>query len=128
MAKFDVQVSVVEPGNFDSKIGESFIKRFNKNKGVNKDTLYQKEWDNMLGYFKSDIKGADAIAVAKDVEHALFDEKPKMRYMIVPNQREADITLNQAMLELVQLNQKQAYSVSREELIKRLDAALAKLK
>lgn len=126
MAKFEVSVSAIEPGNFESKIADSFIKRFKKNDRSNKDSLYQKEWQGMLDYFKNRTNKADPIAVAKAVEHALFDQHPKMRYMVVPNQGEADITIRKAMSELVQLNQNHQYSIKRDALIKILDEELAK--
>ena len=128
MAKFEVKVSVVEPGNFESKIGDSFIKRFEKNSSRKDNTLFQKEWDGMLSYFKDRKKAADPIAVAQAVEHALFDDQPKMRYMVVPNQREGDMTLRKAMSELVQLNQQHAHSIDREAMIRLLDEELGKLK
>ncbi len=128
MKKFGVKVSVVEPGNFESKIGDSFIKRFNKQGGMEGFSRYKEEWQGMLGFFENRPKGADPIAVAKAVEHALFNEKPKMRYMVVPNQREGDITIRKQIAELVQLNQNHEFSVSREALIKMLDEEIAKNK
>ena len=126
MSKFDVKVSVVEPGNFDSKIGDSFIKRFEKNGGLENDSLYSDEWKGMLSHFKSRQTGSDPIAVAKAVEHALFNDQPKMRYMVVPNQREGNMTIRTAITELVQLNQQHAYSVDRAQLVKMLDEELSK--
>lgn len=128
MGKFDVKVSVVEPGNFESKIGDSFIKRFNMQGGLESTSRYKEEWQGMLGFFENRPKGADPIAVAKAVEHALFDDKPKMRYMVVPNQREGDMTIRKQVSELVQLNQDHEFSVSREALIKMLDEEIAKSK
>ena len=55
----------------------------------------------------------------------LFDENPKMPYMVVPNLRQAEITIGKAMEEMVQLNQGQTYTFDRETLIKMLDEALA---
>jgi len=124
MAKFEVKVSVIEPGNFQSKIGDTFIKRFEKNGGLNNESRYKEEWQAMLDYFNGRPTGADPIAVAKAVEHALFDDKPKMRYMVVPNQREGDMTIRQAMKELVQLNQNHKFSLDRKTLIKMLDDAI----
>ena len=43
--------------------------------------------------------------------------------MVVPDQGEADATINRSMLKVVELNERQAYSYSREELIAMLDAA-----
>jgi NAD(P)-dependent dehydrogenase (short-subunit alcohol dehydrogenase family) len=127
MKKFNVKVSVVEPGNFESKIGDSFIKRFNKQGGLQGTSRYKEEWQGMLGFFENRPKGADPIAVANAVEHALFNDKPKMRYMVVPNQREGDITIRKQIAELVQLNQEHEFSMSREAMIKMLDEELKKL-
>lgn len=128
MRQFDVRVSVVEPGNFESKIGDSFLKRYKKRNQSVPQTRYQEDWDRMLNYFNNRKQGADPILVAKAVEHALFSDKPKMRYMVVPNQREGEMTLRQAIKELVQLNQSHTHSINREVLIKMLDEELDNLK
>jgi len=59
------------------------------------------------------------------VLHALFDPAPRLRYMVVPNQGEAEVTIRKAIQELVQLNQDQAYSYDRDMLVKMVDEALA---
>ena len=51
----------------------------------------------------------------------------KRRYMVVPNQREAEITIRQAMREMVQLNQDHEFSYSRDDLVRLLDEALGEL-
>ncbi len=45
--------------------------------------------------------------------------------MVVPNERQAEITIRQVLTELVQLNERQAYTYSRDELFGMLDEALA---
>jgi len=55
----------------------------------------------------------------------MFDENPKRRYMVVPNQRQADITIRKAIEEVVQLNQGQEYSYTRHELAKMLEESMA---
>jgi hypothetical protein len=67
---------------------------------------------------------ADPIAVAEAVHHALFNDHPKMRYMVVPNAEEHGRTIGTKMTELVQLNQWGPYRYSRDELIKILDETL----
>ncbi|MGI9201875.1 MAG: SDR family NAD(P)-dependent oxidoreductase, partial [Woeseiaceae bacterium] len=57
--------------------------------------------------------------------HALFDEEPLRRYVVVPNAEEQLWTIGTKMNELVQLNQWGPYSYSRDELIEMLDNALA---
>ena len=57
----------------------------------------------------------------------LTDENPKRRYMVVPNQNQAEITIRKALEETVQLNERQQYTYSRDELVAMLDEALAEL-
>ena len=54
----------------------------------------------------------------------LTSESPKRRYMVVPNRMEAEITIRQGLLELVQLNQDQPYAFTRDELVRMLDQVL----
>jgi hypothetical protein len=44
--------------------------------------------------------------------------------MVVPNAEEAELTIRKAIEELVQLNDWQAYSFDRDELVKMIDEAL----
>lgn len=127
MQRFDVTVSVVEPGNYQSQIGVTLKKRMEK-KGIDiEGSPYQKEMQAMLDRVDSASQQKDPAEVADAVFHALFDEKPKMRYMVVPNQRQAEVTLRKAIEELVQLNQDQSYTYDRDELVGMLDEALTEL-
>lgn len=64
--------------------------------------------------------------VAEAVLHFFSDAQPKHRYMVVPVQVEAELTIRKAVQELVQLNEKQKFSYDRKALIEMLDAELAK--
>ena len=44
--------------------------------------------------------------------------------MVVPNQQEAEVTIRQAIRELTQLNERQEYTYTRDQLIAMLDDAL----
>ncbi len=60
-------------------------------------------------------------------EEGAFKRKTrKRRYLVVPNQQEADWTIRKQIEQLVQLNQDQPYAYDRDALIKMLDEALAK--
>ncbi len=107
MAPLGVQVSVIEPGNYNSEIGKSAAKRL----GV----------DPRLGD-RSHYKPPDEVAEA--VAQALFESSPKRRYMVVPNQTEAEWTIKKAIEQLVQLNEGQAYTYDREAMVRMLDEAL----
>jgi NAD(P)-dependent dehydrogenase (short-subunit alcohol dehydrogenase family) len=64
--------------------------------------------------------------VAQAAAHALFDANPKMRYMVVPEARQGEVTIRKAIQELVQLNQGHKFTYDRETLLKMLDEALAR--
>lgn len=126
MAKFGVKVSVIEPGNFNSEIFAAMRKRMEQ-RGYSMDgSRYKEELEERLmsrPTDRSEYPAPDAVSAA--VLHALFDPAPKLRYMVVPNQREAEITIRKAIQEMVQLNQDQAHAYDRDALVKMLDEALA---
>lgn len=129
MAKFDVQVSAIEPGNYNSKIVESLVGRMESNDISFKNSLYQEEFENLISSYGADrSRFKDPTEVADAVEKALFSANPKRRYMVVPNEGEGKVTIQQAMRELIQLNENQAYAFDREALIGILDEMLAETK
>lgn len=124
MEKFDVAVSVIEPGNYNSSIGESLRKRMERNQKNFESSFYEEE---MAAYSEGDggrsqYKEPDEVSAA--FIQFLFDDEPKRRYMVVPNESEANRTISKALMELVQLNENQAYAYSRDELVAMLDKAL----
>jgi NAD(P)-dependent dehydrogenase (short-subunit alcohol dehydrogenase family) len=111
-----VRVSVVEPGNYNSEIGKNAIERVGASE-------LERIGANVQMGDRSRFKEPDEVAAA--VVHALFDPNPKRRYMVVPNEREAEVTIRQQIAQLVQLNEGQPYTYDREALIKMLDESLA---
>jgi len=125
MAKFDVHVSVIEPGNYDSAIAKTARQRMSKDASQFEGSYYQEEmseWAN-ADWDRSKYKGPEEVAAA--AVDAMFGENPVRRYMVVPSEEEAGWTIDKAIEELVQLNQWQAYSYTRAQLIEKLDAAMA---
>ena len=57
---------------------------------------------------------------------ALFDDQPKLRYLVVPNQEQARWTIGRAIERLVEQNHQHRYSYDRAALIEMLDRALAR--
>ena len=120
-----VTVSVVEPGNYKSNIRRSGVSR----------TL--EEVQAAGGEITDEMKKAYEAAAARELSykepdevseafmHALFDDNPLRRYVVVPNAEEQMYTIATQINELVQLNQWGPYSYSRDELVKMLDDALA---
>jgi hypothetical protein len=55
---------------------------------------------------------------------ALFEPQPKRRYLVAPNQGEAELTIRKQIEQLVQLNEGQRYTYDRSALIEMLDEAM----
>lgn len=117
MADHGVAVSVVEPGNYESRIRHKAIEHARDAGASDEELAGLKAWAN------DDHK--DPGEVAEAVYEALFSAVPKRRYMVVPNADEAEITIRKIIEEMVQLNQDQPYSYDRDTLIRMLDETLA---
>ena len=124
MAKFDVKVSVIEPGNYDSAIGVTAKKRMAAKLSAEKSPYYSEELAEWLdgSWERGEYKGPGEVSEA--ASHAMSSDKPLPRYMVVPSEPEAAWSIDKVIQELVEFNQWQAYSYSREQLIEKLDAAL----
>lgn len=119
MAEHGVAVSVVEPGNYQSRIRYKVLEEA-KRKGASEQRLSELEQ-----WARTEYKEPDEVAEA--VHHFLVSDAPKRRYMVVPVEREAEITIRKIIEETVQLNQDHAYTYTRDELVQMLDEALASL-
>lgn len=108
MQPVGVHVSAVEPGNYNSQIVHNAAARM----GIT----------SRLNERPSDVE-PDPVAAA--VEHALFAANPKRRYLVVPNEPQAQRTIRKQIAQLVELNEGQVYTYDRATLIKMLDEALA---
>ena len=108
MEPLGVKVSLIEPGNYNSEI----IKTAGKRLGI-----------SLPNADRSKYPEPDDVAAA--VASFLVDASPKRRYLVVPVQREAEITIRKALQETVQLNEKQPFTYDRKALIEMLDAELA---
>lgn len=124
MKKFDVAVSVIEPGNYNSSIIETTQRRAAELGQSAENSLFEDEFGRVASMptDRSVYKEPDEVSDA--FVHFLFSDNPNRRYMVVPNEREAEITIRKAMTELVQLNDWQAYSYDRDKLVSILDEVL----
>jgi len=124
MQPHGVRVSVIEPGNYKSRIRRSSFERAMEatqaTSGEVTDEMkqqYQQTAERELSYKEPD-------EVSDAFMHALFDDEPLLRYMVVPNADEQSMTINTKIQQLIQLNAWGPYSYSRDELVEMLDAAL----
>ena len=120
-----VAVSVVEPGNYKSNIRRSSVSRRHEQAiaaggEVTEEmkAAYEATAERELSYKEPD-------EVSEAFMHALFDDNPLRRYMVVPNAEEQELTIRTKVAQLVQLNQWGPYSYSRDQLVELLDEALA---
>ena len=125
MEPLGVVVSVVEPGNYKSSIRRSSVSRgIEKTKAAGGEVTeemqkaYESTAERELSYKEPD-------EVSEAFMHALFDEKPLRRYVVVPNAQEQERTISTQVNELVQLNQWGPYSYTRDQLVELLDKALS---
>ncbi len=110
LAQTGVLVSIVEPGSYRSEIVRNTMTR--------SATLSQKDVDDWAKLTEPDD-------VAAAVEAVLSEPKPKLRYLVVPDAEQAQVTIKAQIEQLVQLNEGQPYTYDRAALVKLLDAALA---
>jgi NAD(P)-dependent dehydrogenase (short-subunit alcohol dehydrogenase family) len=124
LERFGVGVSVIEPGNYDSRIVETAWRRMQEKGYLDENSPYAAdlkefmEWPADRSIYKEPDEVADAAM------HAMFSDEPKRRYMTVPNEDEARWAIGSMVRELAELNDWQAYSFTREELIVMLDEAM----
>ncbi|MDX2415959.1 MAG: SDR family oxidoreductase [Xanthomonadales bacterium] len=126
MKRFGVKVSLIEPGTYQSKIGTSAVSRMEQREQKLDGSEFKTDMDESVEFLTTTLaQSGDPNEVAETVMQALFDENPKSRYLIVPNQEQARWTINRAIQRLVEQNSDQKYSYDREALIEMLDQALA---
>jgi NAD(P)-dependent dehydrogenase (short-subunit alcohol dehydrogenase family) len=128
MAKFDVKVSVIDPGGFKSNIGKNIYNRLKAGDMNFSDSLYKEEWENnwvLAGGDLSGMKGPEDIVAT--TERALFDNSPQRRYMVVGDPDRAERTMRALLRRMLELNQDQPYSYDRAGLVELLDEEMAGL-
>jgi NAD(P)-dependent dehydrogenase (short-subunit alcohol dehydrogenase family) len=107
MGRKGVQVSIIEPGNYNTQIAKNALARTHTDQHSPDRSMYPPPDD-----------------VAAAVQDALFAPTPKRRYLVVSSEAEADATIRKQLDRLVQLNEGQRYTYDRNTLVKMLDEAL----
>jgi len=125
MAPHDVSVSVIAPGNFQSKIRRSGALRRQARVIASGGVItpeMQREY-NEIETRELSYKQPDAVSEA--FVHALFADEPLRRYMVVPSAEEQAMTISTKIRQLVQLNQWGPHRYTAEELTAMLKEAMA---
>lgn len=125
LAPVGVHVSLIEPGSYKSMIRRTTVARIAKNVEAAGGAVTDEVKQRMKAAADREVTLEEPDAVSDAAVHALFSETPRRRYMVVPDQFEAEITIRKAIEELVQLNTGHDYSYDRDELVQMLDEALS---
>ena len=125
MEPHGVIVSVVEPGNYKSRIRRSRVERAMEQTRATGGEVTEEMQQSYEATTERELSYKEPDEVTAAFMHALFDDKPLRRYVVVPNAGEQEWTIGTKINELVQLNQWGPYSYSRDQLIEMLDAALS---
>ena len=120
-----VAVSVVEPGNYKSNIRRSSVSRGHEQAKAAGAEVTEEMTKAYEATAKRELSYKEPDEVSEAFMHALFDDNPLRRYMVVPNAEEQEFTIRTKVNELVQLNEWGPYSYSRDELVELLDTALS---
>jgi NAD(P)-dependent dehydrogenase (short-subunit alcohol dehydrogenase family) len=120
-----VKVSIVEPGNYKSHIRRTVAENVIKAAAAAGEELSAEDKAFMEQMTQRELQMKEPDEVSDAFLHALFSESPLRRYMVVPEEREAAITIKKALAEVVELNEWELYKYDRDELVQMLDEALA---
>ena len=126
MEPHGVMVSVVEPGSYQSNIRRtSAARRLDEVKaGGGEVTDEMKQEYKETAERELSLKEPDEVTDA--FMHALFDDKPLRRYMVVPSEEQQQLTISTKVAELIQLNEWGPYRYSRDQLVDMIDEAMSK--
>jgi len=124
MAPVGVQVSVIEPGSYKSRIRRNAIGRFMQ--GI--EAADQEVPEEMRAQAQQLAEQEVALDEPDDVStalvHALSADTAQRRYLVTPTDAQAERTVRALVRELAELNQWEQRHFTRDELVQMLDEAL----
>jgi NAD(P)-dependent dehydrogenase (short-subunit alcohol dehydrogenase family) len=128
MHQLGVFVVAVNPGNYASEIGLTRCKRRLADTDAKPYVYFEERRQALLASCRQRLEdgiqseGVKPDAVAAAIEQALFDEKPRDRYLVVPRQVEAGWTIVKIIEEMLALNVGHNHSYTPDELFELIDA------
>ncbi len=125
MESHGVSVSVVEPGSYKSNIRRTSVARQLEQVEATGGKVTREMQEQYEETAARELSYKEPDEVSEAFIHALSDDKPLRRYLVVPAADQQEATIAKQVNELVQLNQWGPYQYSRDELVEMLDAALS---
>lgn len=124
MAKFDVKVSIIEPGSYGTSVMQNLQRRMERRRQSPEGSLYEEEIAGMIAGLENYDQGPPPDAVSTALLEFLSAENPKPRYMVVPVEAQAAATIRQLLTELKQFNEGQRFAYDRDDIVAMLDEVL----
>ena len=124
MAPHDVSVSVIQPGSFQSRIRRSAVMRHHARIEATGGQITPEMQEEYKATEARELSYQSPDAVSEAFVHALFDDEPLRRYVVVPSADEQAMTIAAKIQQLVQLNEWGPYSFSEAELVGMLEQAM----
>jgi NAD(P)-dependent dehydrogenase (short-subunit alcohol dehydrogenase family) len=124
LASTAVHVGIVEPGAYRSQIRDKYVAEALTVEGEDGLVIDDETRKTLTDFAASNESMKDPLEVAQAVLHLMSSDAPKRRYMVTPNAEQAAVTIRVAMQRILQLNEGQPYSYSRDELVALLDELL----
>ena len=124
LAETGVAVGIIDPGGFKTPIfRKDALRKMTGSYDLNQDLSkeQQEELEARTGWVDT-LQEPDAVADA--VMHFMTDESPRLRYMVTLIENQADRGIRALMTRMLQLNAKQPFELSRDELVAMLDELL----
>ena len=125
MAKFDVKVSIIEPGSYGTSVMDNLKRRMDSRQQTAEGSLYEDEMTQMIAGLEGYDQGPAPDSVSAALVEFLGAENPQRRYMVVPAEGQAQATIRQLLTELKQFNEGQQFEYDRDEIVAMLDEVLA---
>ena len=121
LAGTKIHVSVVQPGQYKSKIRGKMLKRLLDAADAGEIKLDPAQRAEMVktNLGNNDLKEPDEVAEA--VLHIVSSDEPKRRYLVTPNKESAHWAIGAALQRVVELNEDHLYSYTPEQLAALLD-------
>lgn len=124
LADTGVHVAIVEPGAYKSRIRDKYVAPALASEAEEDAAIDAKTLQELKAFAASNETMKDPQEVALAVLDLMTSDAPKVRYMVTPNAEEATLTIRLALQRVLQLNEEQPYSFSRDELVALLDELL----
>lgn len=129
LAQDGVTVAIIDPGSFKSRAREKVAMQMLTGKPDLDQKLTAEQMKVFAGVQADEAKRDDPTPVAEQTFRFLTSDRPRLHYMAANNDQVAHLVIRTMLDRTLQLNASQTdYELNRDQLLKMIDEALAKMK